>query len=245
MAKTTYQGVNLTKLKELQLGGSGGASNWFKLEGYNQAYDIRLLPPMHGQDIPWVQHQLHYNQVGGKSGSFQHEGKGRAITCLGDGCPVCAVSEWLKVNGEEDRAKQLRAKTQYYMNIIDRKDNSVKLWGAPVTVVKKLQALMSIPKIGDLTHPVKGRDLTIVRSGNAREYWNVEYQVVQDDMPSVIGVDNWDEKGKNLSDLITVFPLETVHQILVANLTDLPLNDILGIEVAPPPPKASPRKGKK
>lgn len=76
---------------------------------------------------------------------YNPEWKMNYIMCCGDGCPICAKGETPKLN--------------YYINILDRKDNKIRLMKFGVTLKRKFQNLNA--KYGDLM----AFDITITRTG--------------------------------------------------------------------------------
>lgn len=128
----------------------------------------------------YVFRNVHYNP----------EWKMNYITCSGDGCPICASGETPKLN--------------YYINILDRKDNKIKLMKFGVTLKRKFQNLNA--KYGDLTN----FDLIITRTGTKLD---TRYEV----LPTMNNKPLTDEEKKyiadNYIDLDAKFIIPTAQQV--------------------------------
>lgn len=81
----------------------------------------------------------------------------RTVTCLGEGCPVCAKRDSLP---KEEAVKVAGNGRKCAFNIIDRTDNSLKIFDQGVTVAKQLKEY--VEEIGDIT----GYDIKIKRTSD-------------------------------------------------------------------------------
>lgn len=70
----------------------------------------------------------------------------RTVTCLGEGCPVCAKRESL---GKDEAPKFAGNSRKCAFNIIDRTDNSMKIFDQGVTITKQLKEFLE--EVGDIT----------------------------------------------------------------------------------------------
>ena len=70
----------------------------------------------------------------------------RTVTCLGEGCPVC---EYRNSLSKEDAAKVAGNGRKCAFNVIDRADNTVKIFDQGVTVAKQLKEF--VEEVGDIT----------------------------------------------------------------------------------------------
>lgn len=230
-APFVYRGVPANKIQTALLAPPGSSSNWFKITDYNIAHVLRVLPNVHHpDDAPWVPHVMHYRASGSGQGGWMAEGRSRSITCLkahfNQFCPVCALHDWLKANGQNERAQGMRAQSQYYVNVVDRESGQVMTWGAKKKIIESLQALSKTKAGADLYHPDKGRDIEVIRTGNPKVLSSIDYQVVLDSDVTAIDIPDWWEKCVDLSTLVPVFTEEQIVKIIYENCPDLPLDEV-------------------
>jgi len=225
--KVAYRGVDLPAVSTASIGGGmerGGG--FFKIPDtmIGKAVAVRLLPPVGEMGgVPWVMHRLHYDN-GPRSQGWEIPGeeRRRAITCLNEhgnpgGCPVCLLREIAKHDGNLELEKRLTPKWQRYIQILDRSDEKVKIWTAPAAVIKAIQAILQ-SKAGDITHPEKGRDLMVTKSGDPRKWSTIEYQAMVDVERSPIGVPGWEADLTDLTNLVKILAPEEIIEILHHNL---------------------------
>ncbi len=157
---------------------NGEGNNYLKLEKGSNL--VRILPV--SDEKPFFTHtKLHVLK--------NAEGKIRYYHCLkvhGEDCPLCdAYFEiWKRdkaagANGKSALALKfgsgqstIKPKPRYYMNVINRKDNSVKVLSAPDQIYKKIIANMSgdeelnIEELGDVTNIETGYDFNVIVGTN-------------------------------------------------------------------------------
>lgn len=107
-------------------------------------------------------------------------------------CPI--HDKYFKLRGSDDPADQAQAKliapkTYFYMCVLmlDGPDaGKIKVLQGRKTLWKKIMALMSDSEYGDITDPIKGFDIRIVKSGKELD---TEYDVIPARMPTPISED--------------------------------------------------------
>jgi len=165
------------KLEEL------GTGTFFKAkEGKNI---VRILPPWSKEGIWYKEATLHY-------GLKNESGKERAYPCLkmfDEECPVCSKRDELLEGGEEDKkiADQLRPRTKYYANVLDRTSNKIMIWGFSAKTLSILLSYTSDPDYGDISNPEEGFDIVIERTGTGR--MDTRYQIRMKPKPSEVDME--------------------------------------------------------
>ena len=84
----------------------------------------------------------------------------------GEHCPLCDLYYALWKTGrkeDEDLARQIKPRARYYMNIVDRETEDVKILSIGVILFKKIIGAMLDEDFGDITDPEKGHDFKIVK----------------------------------------------------------------------------------
>lgn len=155
---------------------------------------IRVLPPWSSEGRPFKEVYFHYS-VGDMR---------RSLICPRrthmKACPVCELVDKLYRSGdpkEQSLASDMKAKEQYFANIVDLDNPSdgVRIYRFGKQVKNELMAFLRNKNWGDFTHPVKGFNVTINKSGEGK---NSQYKAYLDREPSPIDDDSWLE---NLNDL--------------------------------------------
>jgi len=145
------------KQAELQRRTEGGPF-WYPSDGNSQ---IRILPPVGNMDSFYVEGGVHYGV------------DDIPIVCpkpSGGECPICDhVAKLFATKTIENvqLAKKIRMKPRFYMNVIDR-DNESKgpqIFPAGITVFKTVLEYFTDPDYGDMTDETDGRDVVITKSG--------------------------------------------------------------------------------
>lgn len=209
-------------------GSKGGI--FFNWEGYDEWQEVRFIQPWDDTDEVWIGHCCHYQQIGAnRSGwaGLDGSGQNRAITCSKYhdeiSCPVCELIAYCEERKQD--AKGIGPKVQWLTNVIV--DGQVKVWGrTPVTVIKKLKALVKNPRFGPtIFDPVNGRAMEIIRTGSKDDLQSIEYSIETCD-PSEITVPDWEKQVKTLSKFIIRYDRARVIQVLEAQVGDfLPVRD--------------------
>ena len=162
------RGSNLEKLREAFNNSGSGNFRWFKPEWGDNI--IRILPPIdpdglffletarHRVDGVWYQ-CLHY-KIDEETGKPSR-------------CPICDARKKFFRSGDQaliEVAKEIKAKLQYLMNIVQRKSDdptAVKIWGAGVKIWKKILKDMLDDEL-DITDVEEGYDFQITKEEGAK-----------------------------------------------------------------------------
>ena len=184
------------KLQEVDTG--SGTHGFMTLdEGRNI---VRILPEVHSMDFFFQTVGRHYmpNKKNFYCSNFTSEGE---LTC-----PICElVSQLYKAGDKSSRALagQIRVRKQYWMNVIDRSNESRgPLMLTPgVTIFNSIVAMISDPDWGDITDVDEGIDLIITRTGKGLD---TSYEVMGKRNPSPLSKDpkqvtEWLSEAKDLS----------------------------------------------
>ena len=84
----------------------------------------------------------------------------------GEHCPLCDLYYALWKTGrkeDEHLARQIKPRARYYMNIVDRETEDVKILSIGVILFKKIIGAMLDEDFGDITDPENGHDFKIVK----------------------------------------------------------------------------------
>lgn len=122
---------------------------------------IRVVPSMFDKDIPFKEIKIYYNL-----------GPHRVLASplnWGEKDPIDEFVKKLQESGDSESWKlgqKLKAKTRYYVPVIDRNDESeVKMWNFGVKLYRELLNLADDDEIGDYTDVVEGRDIKLTTVG--------------------------------------------------------------------------------
>lgn len=124
----------------------------------NGQHQLRLLPYVHNDDnFPFIELKFYYNF--GKRSYL-------APSTFGNPDPIVEASQKLQGMGTKEDwilGKKLEPKLRVYAPVLIRgqEDKGVKFWGFGVQVYQELLSYMSDPDYGDITDPLKGRDIVI------------------------------------------------------------------------------------
>jgi len=137
---------------------------------------VRILPEV--GDMPRFFQEVGRHQMPGKDGKRVYCPK---FTSRGKlNCPVCEIVDQLYQAGDTASkafAGQIRAKKEYWMNVIARADEKtgVKIYTPGVMVFRQLMSLIQDPDYGDITDVEDGYDIKIERKGKTKN--DTDYQV--------------------------------------------------------------------
>lgn len=179
--------------QEAELSGEFAVPWWKPKEGRNE---IRVLPPLKGQRIPYKKAFLHYNL-----GPIP-------ITCPGrKTCPVCK-----HLGSTPDRNHPLSGSKRIFFNIIDvdNPDAGVQVWSAGNSFFKFfLDHLEDDEEWGDITHPIEGFNAIVDRKGTGlnTEY---TYRFRRNESPIAEDQEEFDEFLESRFDLEKIAPESTV-----------------------------------
>lgn len=227
----------LEKYKEITEGNKGnkGSEDFLKIpEGKTR---IRILPAKNPENPFYVETIQH---------GWKIDGKYRSITCrkvVGEDCPMdefiselwaehnktCKVNQWdgkKKSTPYSELARELKGKEKYYMNIVNRADESkVLILGAAKTLFGSILSYMismdettGEPEYGDITDLKEGRDFVIeaIKKPGASfvtyEQSKIAPKVTVAGKPDQILA--WTEKMHDLQALVTPTPVEEIEKIV-------------------------------
>jgi len=137
-------------------------SNFFQVkEGTNI---VRVLPGKDDDTLFYAETKIHRIPDG--------DGNTKNVHCRkihGEKCPLCDAyyAFWERVNNGhkefETMARQIKPRARYYMNILDRDTEDIKILSVGVILFKKIVAAMLDEDFGDITDPSEGHDFKIVK----------------------------------------------------------------------------------
>lgn len=177
---------------------SGSAGFFTAKEGMNT---VRILPGVGSMDAFFVQVGVHVLDESGKKREYCPS----EITDGEEECPICEAVNTLYKAGDvasKGMAKQLRKQRSFWMNIIDRSNESTGplIFTPGVKIFGQVANLINDPDYGDIVDPDNGFDLVIERKGTGMD---TEYDVRARRNPSVLGddenVENWMNNAKDLT----------------------------------------------
>jgi hypothetical protein len=90
-------------------------------------------------------------------------------------CVICDKVAQLKAStskADNLEAEKLRPRTRYYVGLLPREGEGagkVHVYPAPKAIYTKILSYMEDPQYGDITDPMDGCDLTLIRSGSGME----------------------------------------------------------------------------
>jgi len=152
------------KHEELNKKSGGGGSNDF-IKNFYQVKDgsnnVRILPWKSEDKQFYAETKIHRIPM--------ENGQVKNVHCRkvhNEKCPLCDLyySLW-KTGKKEDEAlaRQIKPRSRYYMNFMDRDTSEVKILSIGEILFKKIVAAMIDPDFGDITDPDKGHDFKIVK----------------------------------------------------------------------------------
>lgn len=166
-------------------GGGGGDINWLQLK--SGANNLRLLPMPSGMPGFAVHRFVAKNMPDASS----HLCVERTYPDAKVVCPIMAVLRDLKQKGFQINTKHY-PRSKYWFNAVDRADPEMKVWlvGLTISVYDDIMLNWGNPRIGDITDPLTGRDVTITKTGSGldtryhvalldREPLNADNDIVQ------------------------------------------------------------------
>jgi len=156
--------LNALRAKHEELSNSGGNSNSDFLSNFIQLQDgtnaIRILPGKDEETMFYAETKIHRVPNG--------DGQVKNVHCRkihGEPCALCDLyySLWKEPNKDEDLARQVKPRSRYYMNVVDRENGEVKILSIGVILFKKIIAAMLDEDFGDITDLESGHDFKIVK----------------------------------------------------------------------------------
>ena len=159
--------VNIDELKkkyqEIQKASGGGDNSdflkkFFMMEEGTSV--VRVLPQPEGEDNEFY------------AETAIHRINDRNYHCprvKGDDCPVCDLyyKLWKVKGSQQDEAqalaRQIKPRKRYYMNVVDRRDGSVKILSMGMKLFGKILDCFFDEDYGDITDLTKGWDFKVVK----------------------------------------------------------------------------------
>ena len=142
------------KLNQLQQTNNRTSSLWKPGPGNTQ---VRIVPYKFNKDNPFIELYFHYD-MGDKHYL--------SPVSFGRPAPIEEFAVKLKTSGNKEDYKlgrKIEAKMRTYAPVIVRGEEheGVKFWGFGKMVYQELLSVISDPDYGDITDPVKGRDIVV------------------------------------------------------------------------------------
>jgi hypothetical protein len=163
--------VNLDELRkkyeQINNPGQGGNQDFLKkffMMDDGTSY-VRLLPPHEEDTNFYAETAIH--RINDRNYHCPRE--------KGEKCPLCDTyyGLWKRVNelGKDnpnsqifiDTARQIKARKRFYMNVVDRRDDIVKILSVGQKLFSKILDAFFDEDYGDITDPAKGWDFKIIK----------------------------------------------------------------------------------
>ena len=209
------------------------AGNYIKLNEGDTV--VRILPPAAGEDSPFVRTQLHYlKDDEDKLHVFECPSRGKARADRKP-CPACEEGARLSASpnpADKEAAKNFWPSRRVFCAAIDRADEDAgpKVLQMGTMIYDQLLAIASDPrKGGDFSHPIKGFDVIIERTGSGQ--FDTRYKVTgaRENTPML---DDEDEIIEFLEDRPEIS--SSITLLLTDDIQAL-VDDIGGAAALPPP----------
>jgi len=152
------------KHEEISSGpGTGGDSSF--LDSFIQLQEgnnvVRILPAKNEETQFFAETKIHRVMLGDK--------KIRNVHCRkvhGEKCPLCELYYGLWKTGvkeDEALARQIKGRSRYYMNVIDRETGKVKILSIGIMLFQKILNTILDEDYGDITDLTTGHDFKIIK----------------------------------------------------------------------------------
>ena len=116
------------------------------LEGDNY---VRILPAAEGSDKPFYAETKIHRVPDGQGGVRNYHCR----KVHGEKCPMCELYYALWKTGvkeDEDLARQIKPRSRYYLNVLDRNTDEVKIFSIGMILFQKIMETMLDPDYADL-----------------------------------------------------------------------------------------------
>lgn len=141
-----------------------------------QEVQLRVVPYRHGPD-PFNELFFHYDI-----------GEVKTILCnasvgIGEKCPICDYARFILQGEKSDKNyalyKTLKSRMRVYVPVIIRGQEAegVKFWGIGKTTYTTIGQFFIDPEYGDLSDPLKGRDLKILATASSPQHIYGQVQI--------------------------------------------------------------------
>ena len=213
---------------------AGGGNNTDFLSKFFQVKEgtniVRILPGKDDDSLFYAETKIHRIPDG--------EGMTRNVHCRkihGEKCPLCDAyyGLWDRVNKGrkefETLARQIKPRARYYMNVLDRDTEEVKILSVGVILFKKVVAAMLDEDFGDITDPAAGHDFKIVKimEGQWPKYDQSQPRPKSEKLGTAQQVAAFMEQLHKIHELVKLEEYEDVKQYadnLLASHEDSPAN---------------------
>ncbi len=146
----------------------GGQKNSDFLENFYSINDgenlVRLLPWRDDSQQFYAETAIHRIPT-----SLGEKPQTKNVHCpkvVGDPCPICELYYGLWKTGsstDEALARQIKPRARYYLNVLNRETNEVKILSVGMILFGKFTSAILDPDYGDITDPKTGHDFKIVK----------------------------------------------------------------------------------
>lgn len=157
--------LNALRKKHEQLNNPASANNQDFIKKFYQIPEgtnsVRILPWKDEDKEFYAETKIHRVP--------QPDGSVKNMHCRkihGEACPLCDLYFALWKTGrseDEDLARKIKPRSRYYMNVLDRESNEVKILSVGVILFKKIIGAMLDEDFGDITNVEQGHDFKIVK----------------------------------------------------------------------------------
>jgi hypothetical protein len=210
---TTTQNTTATEWEETDVDGTSAAfKKWEAEKGRSfakrppQGRSVwRFLPPIKGTGgNPFFHVWVHFVRERGNRDNIIASGTCPSKMGAGEICVICSEVSRLRRTGvkeDKDYADSLRAENHIYANTVnlEEEDPKVIVMNVPQDVYKTLSGLLKDKEAGgDFTHPERGYNIVITRTGSGRN--DTEYDAVPARNASKIMNAGWLGKMNSLPD---------------------------------------------
>ena len=149
---------------------------------------LRILPSWRGDNQEfYLEVPTHYNI----------NAQTRALICrrmIRQPCPVCLFIEDLyktKSHFNVEQAARMAPVNRLMLNVLPQQSRDVKVWSIGERMLHDILSYVVDAGYGDLSDPVKGRDLVLYRTGDGK---NTQYTLNVAPLPSTVRLKDWERK---------------------------------------------------
>lgn len=188
------------------------SGKFFKMrDGKNK---IRMLPPVDGSGVFFLELVLHYG--------FNDGDRERTYPCRSmyeQNCPVCHFVKALKDSDDKSASKlanRLRQNQKFLSNIVDRKDNKIKIWSYNAKMLRGIMGYVQDEDYGEnIFDPETGFDFSITKSGSGLKTRYSEPRVSP--RPKPVGIEGWENQCHDLKSEVEEIGYDELVQSLEEN----------------------------
>ena len=215
----------------------GGANSDF-LNNFIQIQEgtnlVRVLPGKDDDTLFYAETKIH--RVTDENGNVKNY---HCRKMHNEPCPLCDTyfSLWKEPNKDEDLARQIKPRSRYYMNVVNRETGEVKILSIGVILFKKIIASMLDEDFGDITDPATGHDFKIVKimEGQWPKYDQSQPRPKSSEAGSKAEIAAWME---SLHDIHALVKLEDYEDVKAIAQALLPSHEV-AMETSQPEEKVS------